>query len=175
MRFLQAVRKQLARLRGWLRKPKVVQSFAAALTPIAAMGITALLFGLLPALVMITQVVFHEYAHYFTALSVHATEVWLPFFIPIIIGVIGKTYVDEVDQSKHRKISIAGPIAGITLAVVWFVLGWFLNLPLLIAAGVIFFIIELLNGFFGADGRRFRAARRLIPTIQGGAIADGQP
>lgn len=178
MRFIHAVGSRWRQFRGWIRRPKVIRIVAAVVTPLAALGITALLFGWLPSIVMTVQIVFHEYAHYFTALHMNAKEVWLPFFIPIIIGVIGKTYVDESDQLKHRKISIAGPITGITLAAIWFVLGWFLNIPLLIAAGVIFFIIEILNGFLGADGRRFRAAGRALhqkTTTTGGVILDGQP
>jgi Zn-dependent protease len=91
-----------------------------------------LLGGLPFAISLMVILLFHEFGHYFAG-RYHKTAVTLPFFIPFPIGFLGTmgAFIQLKEPPKNRRIlldiGIAGPLAGLIVAIPILLLGLYLS------------------------------------------------
>jgi membrane-associated protease RseP (regulator of RpoE activity) len=106
-----------------------------------------LLSGLPFAVALMTILVCHEFGHYLAG-RYHKTVVTLPFFIPFPISLFGTmgAFIQLKEPPKNRRIlldiGIAGPLAGVIVAIPILLLGLYLSpverLPFQLPVGQIF-------------------------------------
>jgi membrane-associated protease RseP (regulator of RpoE activity) len=109
--------------------------------------INLLLSGLPFAIALLTILLFHEFGHYLAG-KYHKTTVTLPFFIPFPLSLFGTmgAFIQLKEPPKNRRIlldiGIAGPLAGIIVAIPILLLGLYLSpverIPFKIPMGQIF-------------------------------------
>lgn len=92
-------------------------------------GIAQYVLGGLPfAVSMLTILLFHEFGHYIVG-RLHHTHVSLPYFIPFPLSPFGTmgAFIQMKEQPKNRRIlmdiGIAGPLAGMAVAIPLLLLG----------------------------------------------------
>jgi membrane-associated protease RseP (regulator of RpoE activity) len=103
--------------------------------------------GLTFAIPLMTILVFHEFGHYLAG-RYHKTAVTLPFFIPFPISYFGTmgAFIQLKEPPRNRRIlldiGIAGPLAGLLVAIPILLLGLYLSpverLPFSLPVGQIF-------------------------------------
>ena len=93
----------------------------------------------------------HEFGHYFAAAKTGQMPL-LPFFIPLIYGVLGGTTVKGKDPNHLQSVALAGSIVSIivmfiSIAIKFTPMAW---------ASFWMLLFQVWSGTFGADGRRYR-------------------
>jgi membrane-associated protease RseP (regulator of RpoE activity) len=109
--------------------------------------VTFMASGLTFAIPLMTILVFHEFGHYLAG-RYHKTAVTLPFFIPFPISYFGTmgAFIQLKEPPRNRRIlldiGIAGPLAGLLVAIPVLILGLYLSpverLPFALPVGQIF-------------------------------------
>lgn len=107
---------------------------------------TFLVSGLTFAIPLMTILVFHEFGHYLAG-RYHKTAVTLPFFIPFPISYFGTmgAFIQLKEPPRNQRIlldiGIAGPLAGVLIAIPILLIGLYLSpvqrLPFNISGGTI--------------------------------------
>lgn len=121
----------------------------------SALGVAALMYVALPlelAAVMYFILVSHELAHVIAALVVGAKPSW-PIFIPLGIIVLGLTKIKDIDLAYVKLVALAGPMLGAWLSLMVLIIGAALGNTILLVAGGLSFLFEVLTGTIGHDGR----------------------
>jgi hypothetical protein len=109
---------------------------------------------------LIFSVVFvHEMGHYIAGLA-QGVESWLPFFLPLVYALFGGTYTNTDDPNVRKWIDLAGPFAGILVAVVWAIVGFATGFTPLVWAALWQVFFQLISGTIGSDGRKYWRHRR---------------
>lgn len=120
--------------------------------------VLAILAPTIVAISVIAVLVAHELGHFLTGIYFQK-KAWLPFFVPFVFFIIGMTYIPD---SKHIPwVAIAGPLAGISTALIIAIFAFSLDLPLLFTVCMWMIVHELVSATVGKDGAMFRRAIRL--------------
>lgn len=117
----------------------------------------ALLFPIWAVLLILLVIVTHEFAHYLTAHAVGA-KAEMPIFVPLGFGVLGITRIRGLNQATRRQVAIAGPIAGMSVALAVALCAVLAGFPAVAVAALCAGGYEAYAATFGSDGRKFRTA-----------------
>jgi hypothetical protein len=126
-----------------------------------AAATAAVLYAMLPiwlGVVILAVVVAHEFGHYFSALNLGQNPL-LPFFIPLIYGVLGGTTVKGKDPVSLQSVALAGPMVGAIVSVLVMIVGAAIAMTPMVWAAFWMLLFQVWSGTFGADGRRYRRHR----------------
>ena len=123
-----------------------------------AAATAAVLYAMLPiwlGIVILAIVAAHEFGHYFSALSLGQNPL-LPFFIPLIYGVLGGTTVKGKDPIHLMTVALAGPMVGSIVSVIVMITALAMGFTPMLWAAFWMLLFQVWSGTFGADGRRYR-------------------
>lgn len=127
----------------------------------SAAATAAVLYAMLPlwlgAVIMII-VAAHEFGHYFAAMRTSQMPL-LPFFIPLIYGVLGGTTVKGKDPNHLQTIALAGPMIGSLVSFAMMLVAVALKFTPMAWASFWMLLFQIWSGTLGADGRRYRRHR----------------
>ena len=116
---------------------------------------------------LLSVVMVHEMGHYLTA-AYHGYDVWLPFFVAIVVGVIGGTYVATDDPEERIKFQLAGPLAGGLACAAWGAAALISGFPPAVFAALWSLLSQILTAIVGGDGRKHRRYKRVIAEARAG-------
>jgi len=126
-----------------------------------AAATAAVLYAMLPlwlgAVIMII-VAAHEFGHYFAAAKTGQMPL-LPFFIPLIYGVLGGTTVKGKDPNHLQSVALAGPMVGSIVSIILMMISIAMRFTPMAWASFWMLLFQVWSGTFGADGRRYRRHR----------------
>jgi hypothetical protein len=115
----------------------------------------ALIFPIWAAILVLLVILTHEFAHYFTAHAVGAKP-RLPVFVPLGVGVLGVTRIQGLDSQTRRQVAIAGPLAGLSIAIAIAMVALGTGFVEIAVAALLAAGWEGYAATFGSDGRKFR-------------------
>lgn len=114
-------------------------------------------------LMMISVSVIHELTHFIVAVR-RKQDPRLPFFIPWVYGITSATYVDKTDPVHGQNIALAGPMAGIVVAIAWGIGSGLIGFTPGVYAAAWVLAQQIFYGTFGSDGRHYRRFGKVIAT-----------
>ena len=147
----------LKRLGTFLAKPFKIPLIRTIITGGIGGAMMAVLLPIETTILLSSILLFHELAHYLTALGVEAKPE-LPFFIPLGIVMIGVTRVRELRVRHVPLVALSGPIVGTFLSIFALSLGLVLKSPRLVLGSSCSLMFEVYGGTFGSDGSKARKA-----------------
>ncbi len=124
----------------------------------SAAATAAVLYAMLPlwlGMLIMIIVAAHEFGHYFAAATTGQMPL-LPFFIPLIYGVLGGTTVKGKDPTHLQSVALAGPVVGSIIAIIMMLAAITMRFTPMAWASMWMLLFQVWSGTFGADGRRFR-------------------
>lgn len=133
-----------------------------------AAATAAVLYAMLPlwlGAVIMLIVAAHEFGHYFAALRLDQMPM-LPFFIPLVYGVLGGTTVKGKDPRHLQSVALAGPMIGALISVVIIMISIAIKFTPMAWASFWMLLFQVWSGTFGADGRRYRRHKNESTTWQ---------
>lgn len=133
-----------------------------------AAATAAVLWWFLPlwlAVCSLLVVISHEFGHYFSAI-LQKDVAYLPFFLHIIIGVLGGTFVDDTPEHALRN-ALAGPAVGMLVALAIAVGAALAGFWPAFWAALWMLIFQLYSATLGGDGRKYRRFKRAYAEAQG--------
>lgn len=139
----------------------------------SALGSAGLAFRLLSlpvASTVSTVLLSHELGHVVVG-KMAGADVRPPLFIPLGIVFIGATRMSGVPQDSRAAIAISGPAAGVGAAAGLLVIGVLWGWPVLVWVASLAFTMEIWSGTLGADGRKYRNARRELSDDSIGMVS----
>ena len=123
-----------------------------------AAATAAVLYAMLPVwlgMVILAIVAAHEFGHYFMAATL-GQDPLLPFFIPLIYGVLGGTTVKGKDPLHLMNVALAGPMVGSIVSIIIMIAAFAMGFLPMVWAAFWMLLFQVWSGTFGADGRRYR-------------------
>lgn len=146
----------------WHKKINVKKIKRAAWQSVYCLGTAAataaVLYAMLPVwlgAIIFLVVAAHEFGHYFAAAKTGQMPL-LPFFIPLIYGVLGGTTVKGRDPNHLQSVALAGPMVGSIVSIIAMFIAIALKFTPMAWASFWMLLFQIWSGTFGADGRRYR-------------------
>lgn len=117
------------------------------------------------ACTILSVVIAHEFGHYFSAV-LQGDSAYLPFFIPLGIGVLGGTWIDD-DPEHGMRNALVGPAVGLFIALAVAVSAALVGFWPAFWAGCWMVLFQLYAVTFGSDGRKYKRFKRAYAEAQG--------